>query len=51
MSGNNINCVVVNGRLTDDPKIHPTSGEKVYTILRVAINRASATGSGPSTTT
>ncbi len=39
MSANNINCVVVNGRLTEDPKIHPTSGEKVYAILRVAINR------------
>jgi single-strand DNA-binding protein len=39
MSGNNINSVVVNGRLTDDPKLHGTGGENVYAILPLAINR------------
>jgi single-strand DNA-binding protein len=39
MSSNNINSVVVNGRLTEAPKLYDTSGEKVYAILRVAINR------------
>lgn len=39
MSGNNINSIVVNGRLTRDPVEYPTSGEKVYTILPLAINR------------
>ena len=39
MSGNNINSVVVNGRLTDDPKLYDTRGEKVYAILPLAINR------------
>jgi single-strand DNA-binding protein len=39
MSGNNINSVVINGRLTDDPKLYDTSGEKVYAILPLAINR------------
>jgi single-stranded DNA-binding protein len=39
MSGNNINSIVVNGRLTDDPKLYGTRGEKVYAILPLAINR------------
>lgn len=39
MSANNINSVVVNGRLTDDPKLYETSGENVYALLRIAINR------------
>jgi single-stranded DNA-binding protein len=39
MSSNNINSVVVNGRLTDDPKLYETSGENVYALLHIAINR------------
>jgi single-strand DNA-binding protein len=39
MSSNNINSVVVNGRLTHDPKLYGTSGEKAYALLRIAINR------------
>ena len=39
MSSNNINSVVANGRLTEAPKLYDTTGEKVYAILRVAINR------------
>jgi single-strand DNA-binding protein len=39
MSSNNINSVVVNGRLTEDPKLYETSGENVYALLRIAINR------------
>ncbi len=35
----NINSVVVNGRLTHDPKLYETDGEKVYALLRIAINR------------
>ena len=39
MSSSNIKSVVVNGRLTDDPKLYDTRGEKVYAILPLAINR------------
>ena len=39
MSGNNINSVVVNGRLTRDPEAYETSSKKVYAILPLAINR------------
>ena len=39
MSSSNINSVVVNGRLTHHPKLHETSGENVYTLLRLAITR------------
>lgn len=35
----NINSVAINGRLTDDPKLYETRGEKVYAILSLAINR------------
>ncbi len=39
MSSNNINSVVVNGRLTRDPEEYSTSTDKVYAILPLAINR------------
>jgi single-stranded DNA-binding protein len=44
MSGNNINSVVVSGRLTRDPKLYEPAGsegqgENVYALLHLAINR------------
>lgn len=39
MSANNINSVVILGRLTRDPKLYEPNGEKVYTLLHLAINR------------
>jgi single-stranded DNA-binding protein len=41
MSANNINVVVVNGRLTQKPKLYEAGGEKVYALLRLAINYGS----------
>jgi single-strand DNA-binding protein len=39
MSSINTNVVVLTGRLTRDPELHDTSGESVYAILPLAINR------------
>ncbi len=39
MSSINTNVVVFTGRLTRDPELHDTSGENVYAILPLAINR------------
>jgi single-strand DNA-binding protein len=41
---NNINSVVVNGRLTADPKLYETGGENVYSLLRIAINHQISDG-------
>jgi single-strand DNA-binding protein len=39
MSASNINSVVITGRLTADPKEYETGTDKVYALLRLAINR------------
>lgn len=42
MSSINTNVVVITARLTHDPELHETSGDSVYAILPVAINRGDA---------
>jgi single-strand DNA-binding protein len=49
MSSININSVIVNGRLTYDPKLYEqeyseAQGEPVYTILKLAINGRNGKG-------
>lgn len=39
MGSINTNVVVITGRLTRDPELHDTTGENVYAILPLAINR------------